>query len=193
MRLTHIPISCFLGLVAAGCNPTAPTEPDPSVAATLALAADAADARCTLALHAILREAGSGAAVGQVQFRVHPPEPGASDATVDYRGVYVPTEGRSFGVLSIALQSRVPDQGPTWSDSDKPDPGATLASVAHFSRVAPMSQAMALALVDDASRFKAVVNVRGTTGGREAEGLVEPSRNVPESLRDRQRLCFGGG
>lgn len=52
---------------------------------------------------------------------------------------------------------------------------------------------MALALVDDPSRFKAVVNVVAASGGREAEGLVGPRRSGPESLRERQRLCFGAG
>jgi hypothetical protein len=56
-----------------------------------------------------------------------------------------------------------------------------------------MSQAMALALVEDPSSFKAVIDVGGATGGQEAEGVVEPDRTAPESLRDRQRLCFGRG
>ena len=196
MRFSLPPVSVSLVVLIAACNPGAPTQPDgltgtaPSLSV---LSVEAADSPCTLAVHAVLREEGSTAVVGQIQFRVDPPEPGSTDPTVEYRGVYGPTGGPTFGVLGVALVSRVPEQLPTWSDVDKNDPGATLISVARFARVASMSQAMALALVDDPSRFKAVVNVVGSTGGREAEGPVDPERNVPESLRDRQRLCFGAG
>jgi hypothetical protein len=193
MRTLHFPFPVVLVLLLAGCDPVAPTDPGRSTVSAPALAAKAADSPCTLALHAILREPGSRAVVGRIQFRIDPPEPGSSDAIARYRGVYGPTDGQAFGVLTVGLLSRVPDQGPTWTDSDKTDPGATLTSVVHFADIAPMSQVMALALVDDASRFKAIVNVEGTTGGSEAEGLVDPSSNVPESLRERRRLCFGGG
>lgn len=192
MRLSPLPVSVLLGLLVAGCEAEAPTAPERSTSTASALSADAPDPRCTLALHAILRETGSEVTVGQVQFRVHPPEPGSSEATVEYRGVYGPTGGSAVAVLGVALRSRAPDQAPTWSDSDKTGPGGTLPSVAHFGRTAPMDLAMALALVDDPSRYRAIVNVATTTGGREAEGLVGPRTEVPESLRERQRLCFGG-
>ena len=193
MRLPRLSFPVVLGLVVAGCNPTAPTQPVPSAAAAPALALDVAGSACTLALHTTLREAGSAATVGQIQFRIEPPEPGSSDATVEYRGIYNPAGGPTFAVLEVALRSRLPEQGPVWSDSDKSDPGTTLTSVVRFGRTAPMAREMALALVNDASGFEAIVNVTGVTGGREAEGLVEPRRNVPESVRERQRLCFGGG
>ena len=193
MRFTPCPLPVLLGVLAVGCSPSGPTEPVASADVMSPSVVDAADASCALNVHALLREAGSTAAVGQVQFRIDPPEPGSSDATVQYKGVYGPTGGLNFDVLSTELVGRVPEQLPTWTDVDKSDLGTTLTSVVEFGRVAPMSQAMALALVDDPSRFKAVVNVVGATGGREAEGIVEPSRDVPEFLRERQRLCFGGG
>ena len=187
----------LLCVLPAGCSPTAPTHADGSFGAGSSASADASaepsDASCTLALHAILREAGSTATFGQVQFRVDAPEPGSSDVTVRYGGVFGPTDDLDFDALSVGLSSRIPGQSPTWSDFDKSDPGTTLASVLRFGRVAPMSQAMALALVDDPTAFKAVVNVIGATGGREAEGVVEPTTRVPESLRERQRVCFGAG
>lgn len=193
MRFPHSPLPLLLGVLVVGCDPTATTQPDGFADARPFSSVAAAPSGCTLAIHAVLREAGSTAAVGQVQFRVDPPEPGSSDATVRYWGVYGPTGGPTFDVLSVSLVSRVPGQGPAWSDSEKGDPGTTLTAAIAFGRTAPMSQAMALALVDDPSGFKAVVNVVGTTGGREAEGSVEPRRDVPESLRERRRLCFGGG
>jgi hypothetical protein len=193
VRIPHSSLPILLGLLVAGCNPTAPTQPDASVGAGSFATVEAADARCTLTVHAILREAGSTATVGQVQFRVDPPEAESDDATVQYRGVYGPAGGLTFEVLSVGILSRLPGQGPTWTDIDKSDPGTTLGSVLEFGRVAPMSHAMAFALVDDPSSFKAVVNVVGASGGREAEGVVEPSRDAPESLRELQRLCFMGG
>ena len=193
MRFPHSPFPLLLGVLIAACNPATPTQPDASGGPGPSAAVLGADSRCTLHIHVILREAGSKAAVGQVQFRVDPPEPGSGEATVEYRGVFGPTGGRTYAVLGVGLLSRVPGQGPSWSDVDKSDPGTTLTSVVRFGRVAPMSQAMALALIDDPSGFKAVVNAVGATGGREAEGIVEPRRNVPESLRERRRLCFGAG
>ena len=192
MRFPVAPFPVLLCALVTGCGRTSPTQPDAPAGIVSYSAVQATDPDCTLNLHAILREAGSRAVVGQVQFRVHPPEPGHSDASVQYRGVYGPTGDLTFGALSVALLSRVPGQGPTWTDVEKSDPGTTLASTLHFGRVAPMSQAMALALVDGPSSFKTVLNPVGTTGGSEAEGVVEPNRTAPESLRDRQRLCFGG-
>lgn len=193
MRFPPSPIPVLLGVLVAGCNPTAPTQPGASADARPSLSVEAADSPCTLTVHAVLRESGATAAVGQIQFRVDPPEPGSSDATVDYRGTYGRIGGLTFEVLRVALLSRVPEQAPTWSDVYKSDPGTTLTSLVKFGRVASMSQAMAQALVDDPSSFKAIVNVVGATGGKEAEGIVEPNRTVPEPVRERQRVCFGAG
>ncbi|MGD8319993.1 MAG: hypothetical protein PVJ02_06050 [Gemmatimonadota bacterium] len=44
------------------------------------------------------------------------------------------------------------------------------ASVLQFGRIAPMSQAMALALVEDPSSFKAVVDVGGVWVAKSASG-----------------------
>ena len=192
MRFPLAPLPLLLGVLVGGCSPTMPTEPGASDTAPSSALVDAADADCTLNLHAILREAGSTATVGQVQFRIDPPEEGSADPSIQYRGVYGPTGGLTFEVLSVGIVSRIPGQAPTWTDVDKSDPGTTLTSVLQFGRVASMSRAMALALVDQPASFKTVVNVVGATGGREAEGLVEPDRDPPESLRERQRLCFGG-
>lgn len=189
MRFPLSPFPLLLSVFIAGCSPDGPTQPVAGAGPSSSVVA--ADSHCTLAIHAVLREAGSTAAVGQVQFRVDPPQPGSSDATVEYRGVYGPNGGLTYGVLRVDLVSRIPGQAPAWTDSEKSDPGTTLTSLLQFGRVAPMSQAMALALVDDPSGFKAVVNVVGATGGREAEGVVGPRTDVPESLRERQRLCFG--
>ncbi|HSH74817.1 MAG TPA: hypothetical protein VLA09_03950 [Longimicrobiales bacterium] len=183
-------VSLLLGVLSAGCDAATSTEPDATSGYGTSSVVEAGDASCTLAVHAILREAGSAVTVGQVQFRVDPPTSGSGDATVQYRGTFGPTDGLSHEVLSVGLLSRIPGQGPSWTDVDKNDPGNTLSSVLEFGRTASMSGDMALALVDDPSRFKAVVNVVGTTGGREAEGTVEPRTEVPESLRERQRLCF---
>ena len=192
MRFPLAPFPVLLGMLVAGCGRTSPTQPDASAGAASYTVVEAADSSCTLKLHAVLREAESTIAVGQVQFQVDPPEAGSGDATVQYRGVYAPSGGLTYGVLSVSILSRVPEQTPTWTDYDKSDPGTTFLSALQFGRVASMSQAMALALVDTPSSFKAVVNVVGTTGGKEAEGSVEPSRTAPEPLRERQRLCFGG-
>jgi hypothetical protein len=192
LRPSLAPLPVLLGVLVAACGRTSPTQPDASVDAVSYAVVQAADSSCTLKLHAILSEAGSTAAVGQVQFQIHPPESGSSDATVEYRGVYGPSAGLVYDVLSVRVLSRIPGQAPTWTDYDKHDPGTTLTSVLQFGRVAQMSQDMALALVDAPSSFKAVVNVVGSTGGQEAEGIVEPSREAAEPLREHQRLCFGG-
>ncbi|NNF14098.1 MAG: hypothetical protein HKN72_12780 [Gemmatimonadetes bacterium] len=194
MRFPHSVFpTLLLGALVSGCDSPAPTAPGSTLQNGPSFSVEAADARCTLSVHAILREAGSVATIGQVQFRIYPPDPGATDATVRYRGVFGPTSGLDFHTVSVGLESRVPAQTPTWTDVEKSDPGAPSSSIVKFGRTAPMSQEMAMALVDDASRFKAVINVVAASGGREAEGLVAPRRRVPESVRERQRLCFDGG
>lgn len=192
MRFRSLLIPALLAAVAAGCEATASTTPETHVDSP-SLSMEAAESSCTLGLHAILREAGSQVVAGQIQFRIRPPEPGSSDATVEYRGVFGPVDDLDFDRLSVALVPRVPDQGPTWSHAQKSDPGQTLSSMLHYGGAVPMSQAMALALVDDASRFKAVVNVAGVSGGKEAEGVAAPRTQAPESVRELQRVCFGGG
>lgn len=183
----------LLGAFVAGCDSDSPTEAGLAPSAVPSMTVYSSEASCTLAVHAILRESGSVATVGQVQFRISPPDPGATDANVQYRGIYRPTGDMDFSAVSVGLVSRVPDQSPTWTDIQKSDPGTPSLSIIEFGRTVSMSQEMALALVDDPSRFKAVVNVVAATGGREAEGLVAPRRRVPESLRDRQRTCFETG
>ncbi len=193
MRFPLAPLPVLLGVLFAACGEGSPTQPDALSGVVSSYAEiQAADASCTLKLHAILREAGSTAAVGQVQFRIDPPEPGSDDAIVHYRGVYRPAGDLSFDVLSVSVVSRVPAQTPTWTDIDKSDPGTTVTSLIQFGRAALMNPDLALALVDAPSSFKAVVNVVGSSGGQEAEGIVEPDRTAPEPLQDHQRLCFGG-
>lgn len=194
MRLRPWTAPILLAALAAACNPAALTSPAlvASGAAGSASDHDQSESSCTVSVHAILHESEIDAVVGQVHFRIHPPEPGSDDPSVEYRGVYGPVGGPVFGVLEVSLVSRLPDDAPRWSDSNKSDPGTTLASVAHFGRTVPMSQDMALALIDNATNFKAVVNVIGATGGREAEGEVEPETRVPERLRHKERACFGG-
>jgi hypothetical protein len=183
----------LLGILALGCGPSAPSAPTAPVAVGAFQTAVGADPSCTLALHAVLREAASTAVIGQIQFRIKPPQAGSTDAVVQYRGVYNPTNGYTYALLSAELVPRIPDQGPTWKDVSKGDPDAPLTAVLGFLRTAVMSPELAAALADDPTRYKAVVNVRGTTGGRSAEGTVEPTTDVPESLRERQRSCFATG
>jgi hypothetical protein len=131
--------------------------------------------------------------LGDVQLRIDPPKAGATDATVKYKGVFGPAAGLDFEQLQAMRIALVNEAGQsTWTDYEKHDPGTTALAVLQFGRIASMSQATALALVDNAADFTAVVNVVGTTGGKEAEGVVAPTRDAPESLRDRQRICFGG-
>lgn len=177
------------GVLVTGCSPAAPTSSRASAGAGSSTAVVTGDPSCTLALHAILREAGSLRVFGELQLRVTP-RAGGGDAVASYQGHIGPVEDLDFTSLSVSVVPRLPGQGPAWTDVDKTDPGTTLTSILQFGNVAPMSPLLATALVDDPASFKAVVNAVGTTGGREAEGTMAPSTDVPESLRERQRLCF---
>jgi len=180
------------GVLVTGCSPAAPTSSRALAGAGSSSAVGTADSSCALALHAILRETGALRVVGEVQLRVEP-GPGGGDAVVSYEGHIGPVEDLGFTSLSVSVVPRVPGQGPAWTDVDKADPGTTWTSILRFGNVALMSPLLATALVDDPASFKAVVNAVGATGGREAEGVVAPSTDVPESLRERQRLCFSAG
>lgn len=193
MRLPFVPVPVLLGVLVGGCGSASLIQPDASAGSVSYDVVDAADASCTLNLHAILREVGSTVTVGQVQFRVDPPESGSGDAIVQYQGVVGPTSGLDFGQLQSIGIELIDDLGQsTWTDFDKHDAGTTALAALQFGHIASMSQATALALVNNASSFKAVVNVVASSGGKEAEGTVAPTRDVPESVRDIQRVCFGG-
>lgn len=185
--LRHGTLLVVLGFAVVACGRSSPTAPVPAApGASTAIGSSP----CGLALHAILREAGTARVVGQIQFRIEPAAEGSADATVSYAGVFA-AMGLDYTTLAASLLPRVPDQAPTWTDVQKSDPGTTLSEVLHFSGFASMSNELVLALVDDPARYKAVVQAEASSGGREAEGLVAPTRNVPETLRDRQRTCFG--
>jgi hypothetical protein len=199
VKTQSMAVALVLGALVSGCSRTAGLAPTVAAGFDTANAGEAtgssagapADGVCTLALHAVLRESGP-AAVGQIQLRIEP-TPDGSGALVTYHGVVQPST-TDYSLLRVSVLPRLPgDQGPTWTDVGKHDPGTTIGDLVRFGNEAISSPALALALVDDASRFKAVVNVESTSGGTEAEGLVAPDRHVPETLRERQRLCFNAG
>jgi len=185
-----------VGILSVGCGMASPVAPGAAQAggsgSAMAVAADADGASCQVVLHAILREAGAVAVAGQIQVRIRPGEAG-QDPVLSYSGVFGPTGDLQYSSLQSSIISRIPDQTPTWTDTQKADPGTTLSEVIRFGQETSIHPELVAALIDNASRFKAIVNVVGSSGGREAEGVVTPERREPESLRERRRLCFGVG
>ena len=180
-------VACGIGSPAA---PTLVSAGASSVATNVA--ADADSPSCQIALHAILRDTATSAVLGQVQFRIRPGDVG-DDPVLSYFGVLGPAGDLEYQSLQSSIVARVPDQTPTWTDTQKADPGTPATEIIRFGQATSVSPELVAALIDDASRFKAVVNVVGVSGGQDAEGLVAPEQREPESLRERRRSCFGIG
>jgi hypothetical protein len=174
----------MISLLACGC--ASPADEEPLGVASQGLATEG----CTLSLHAILREQDATRITGQVQLRIRPAEDGG-DPVITYDGALAPAGAKlGYEALEVEILPRVPDQSPTWSDAKKADPGTTLGASNLFGGASVMPSALARALAADPSAFKTVVQVVGTTGGREAEGVLSPRREAPAELRAQPRACF---
>ncbi len=184
LRPTITALICVFGFFGSGCA-FETTSDDPG-----ASAGALSDPRCLSSLHAILEDSTTSDVVGEVQFRLEPAGDGSGDALITYDGTLVTTDPDFvYTSLGLSIRSRLDDQGSIFDDYLKPEAGLPTSQIVQFGRVGIVDGALASALVDTPTDFRAVVAVQGVTGGKEAEGLVAPDRSAPESLHDRPR-CF---
>ncbi len=180
--VTASAILCTLLVIGSGC--ALETTSDDFGASASALASP----ECVVSLHAILEDAGE--VVGEIQFRLRPMDDGSGDALISYDGVYVPRDPDfTYSSIGVSVRSRF-DDASIFDSFVKSETGSPSSSTIQFSQLGVLDGHLAGPLVDAPTNYRGVFNVVSTTGGKEAEGLLEPDRSAPETLRDRQRTCF---